>query len=111
MDNSEMILLWVVFIWIWISSFLFSYMEDRIIKKVKFILGEKANEIGKNTFLNPIQNFRNMLFFFRYNVDASDPKVVAMLIRRGKYLNILYFTQLACIGIFMAKFIETIAFK
>lgn len=107
MDNSDTILLWIVFIWIWISSFLFSILEDRIVKKIKFLLGEKAKGIGKNTFLNPIQNIRNTVFFFKYNIDESDPDVILTLILRGKYLNVFYFTQLACLGIYMMVFFES----
>lgn len=108
MDNFETIIIWIVFIWIAVSSFLFSALEDRIVKRLKLSLGNNAHAIGKSTFSNPLQNFKNVIFFFKYKADASDSGEVKSLLRKGKIINIVYFVQLAIIGIFIINFFESL---
>jgi hypothetical protein len=107
MDSSETVLTWAVFIWVLVSTFFMSGVEDRIVKKLKSILGEKANVLEKNTFSNPLQSYRNMVFFFRYKLDAATPEEVTKLIRRGRYLNVFHFFQLALIFVFVILWSES----
>lgn len=108
MDNFETIIMWLVFTWIVASSLLFSAFEDRIVESLKLSLGNNAHRIGKNTFSNPLQNIKNVIFFFRYKISASDTDETKALLRRGKILNVVYFTQLAILGIFMINFFENL---
>ncbi|WP_371195582.1 hypothetical protein [Glaciecola sp. SC05] len=108
MDNFETVIIWIVFIWIVVSSFLFSALEDRIVKGLKLQLGNNAHAIGKNTFSNPLQNFKNVIFFFKYKADDNDSDEVKALLRKGRILNILYYVQIAIIGIFMINFFESL---
>ncbi len=108
MDNFETVILWIVFIWIVVSSFLFSALEDRIIKRLKLSLGNNDHAVGKSTLSNPLQNFKNVIFFFKYKADSSDSDEVKSLLRKGKIINIVYFVQFAIIGIFMINFFESL---
>lgn len=108
MYNFETVILLVVCSWIVVSLFLFFALEDQIVKKVKLTLGGNAQAIGKNTFSNPLQNLKNVIFFFKYKVSASDTDEIRRLIRKGKSLNTIYFGQFIIIGVFMINYFESL---
>jgi hypothetical protein len=101
MGNFEITPTFVLFICILVSTFVMSRVEYRIVKKLKYALEKDAEIIGKSTFSNPLQSYTNMVFFFSYKVDHTTPEGVSKLIRRGKYLNVLYLLQLAAVLVCM----------
>jgi len=101
MENFEISPTFVLFICVLVTTFVMSSVESRVINKLRSVLGKDAPIIEKNTFSNPLQSYTNLVFFFSYKVDHTTPEGVSKLIRRGKYVNALYFLQLMAVLVYL----------
>lgn len=111
MEYFETIPTFELFLFVIVSVFVLTSVENRIVRNLKSVLGKDAEVIGKNTasIFNPSQSFTNMVFYFSYKAEDSTPKSVPKLIRIGMCLHILYFFLLAAAFLFMFFWVESMA--
>jgi hypothetical protein len=98
-NESERTIGLIIWFWIVIASLLISYGQNYYIKKVRSNRVDQTDNPEKNTSLNPIQNFKNVIFFLSYKTKEHDSDELIQSVRMGRRIEIFYLVQLVLVAI------------
>lgn len=94
MSEAELNIARVIWGWIFISSFLFTYLVDRCIANIK-ALNELTECIpSKKGWLDGMGGFKIAIFLFRRQEKSTDSLQLKRLFTWGRALEIIYAIQL-----------------
>ncbi len=103
LSQFELIIGLIIWVWIFVSSFLFNYLENSCIDNMQKHSDSEIENPSKNSWINPFGGFKNLLFFITYKPKTSDSTGFVVAAKNGKVLQAVYFIQLICVvGVFIA---------
>jgi len=101
MTDTKLAITWAIFTWIWLSSFLFLYLVDLCIAKLRALEEFTENIPNRYSWFDGLGNFKIALFFFRRRAQITDSQEIRRLFSRGKTLQVIYAAQLFIIFLFI----------
>ena len=104
LSEAELYIGRIIWGWIFFSSFLFAYLVDRCITKLR-ALGEVIEGIPiKKSWLDTRGGFKFAIFLFRRKSQSTDSDQLKRLFIWGRTLEIIYAIQLLIVFFFFLWF-------
>jgi len=96
-SQFELTLAWIIWVWIFVSSFLASYFANRCISIMHNHSDAKSYIPNKNSFKNLFAGPKNFMFFIKYKSKPSDSIEFIQAAKNWKKVQGVYYLQLACL--------------
>jgi hypothetical protein len=96
-SQFELTLAWIIWVWIFVSSFLASYFANRCISIMHNHSDAKYDIPNKNSFKNLFAGSKNLMFFIKYKSKPSDSIEFIQAAKNWKKVQVVYYLQLACL--------------